>query len=57
MGVLCVSGSGSSQAFQTFGASAAVALSGHLIVIAGAGHLAHLHTDFRQLLHDHIGLP
>ena len=52
--VTTVSGTTSHPAFRTFGASTAAALFGHHRVLDGAGHAAHLHPRFPDLLGAHL---
>ncbi|WP_157965868.1 alpha/beta fold hydrolase [Euzebya rosea] len=52
--VTTVSGSTSHPAFRTFGACTAAALFGQHHVIDGAGHAAHLHPRFPDVLNAHL---
>lgn len=52
--VTTVSGTTSHPAFRTFGACTAAALFGHHHVLDGAGHAAHLHPRFPDLLGAHL---
>lgn len=55
--VLTVSGGLADPAMRTFGACAAAALLGCHQHLPGAGHLAHIHPRFADLLQDHLGDP